>query len=88
MRNLHVGCLGKDELQAITEGKLDHPIDDMECFETLAAKGCLVMPPWIYHVGKDGKLEKVTAVRYTADYALDKASILLAVMQRLPQMAT
>ena len=44
-----------------------------------------VMPPWVYHIRSDGRLEKVTPVRYAEDYNLDKPSILLAVMEKLPQ---
>ena len=39
----------------------------------------------MYHIGDHGKLEKLTPVRYGADYNLDKPSILLAVMEKLPR---
>ena len=87
MRNIHhPSALRKDDLVAISQGRNETTIDDMEFFETLAHSQCLVMPPWVYHVNKEGRLEKVTAVRYTPEYSLDKASILLAVMNKLPSL--
>ena len=84
MRTLHhPHGLGKSELQAMAAGKQTGSIDDMEFLETLARRRCMVMPPWVYHIGPDKKLEKLTPVRYTEDYNLDKPSILLAVMQKL-----
>jgi hypothetical protein len=64
-------------------GQAGTTIDDMEFLETLAQRRCLVMPPWVYHIGPHGKLEKVTPVKYGPDYNLDKAAILLAVMRKL-----
>ena len=57
----------------------------MEFLETLARRRCMVMPPWVYHIGDEGRLEKLTPVRYDADYNLDKPQILLAVMHKLPR---
>ena len=59
-------------------------LDDMEFLETLAQRRCMVMPPWVYHIREDGRLEKLTPVQYDADYNLDKPRILLAVMDKLP----
>ena len=78
--------LGRRDLEALADGTRPGELDDMEFFETLAKRHCTVMPPWIYHVDHDGHLEKVTAVRYTLDYHLDKARMLLAVMDRLPRL--
>ena len=78
--------LGRRDLEALAEGKSSGELDDMEFFETLAQKHCLVMPPWVYHVDPAGHLEQVTPVRYTADYHLDKPRMLLAVMDRLPRL--
>ncbi len=75
--------LGKQDLEDIAAGNRCEKIDDMEFLETLAHKHCMIMPPWIYHLSTDGKLEKLTPVRYTQEYDLDKASILLGVMRRL-----
>ena len=80
---VHSQRLGKQDLEKIAAKKSGSAIDDMEFLETLACKHCMVMPPWIYHVTKDGALEKLTPVRYSEDYSLDKATILLAVMERL-----
>ena len=81
----HPHGLGKEQLRAIASGHGPARIDDMEFLETLARRRCMLMPPWIYHIGAGGKLEKLTPVRYGNDYNLDKASILLAVMDRLPR---
>ena len=87
MRNAQQAIrLGKEDLIAMAHGENPGHIDDMEFFETLAQKHCLVMPPWIYHIDHAGHLEKVTAVRYTPEYHLDKPRILLAVMDRLPHL--
>lgn len=79
----HTHGLGKEDLQAIAAGQQATSIDDMEFLETLARRRCLIMPPWVYHIKDGGHLEKLTPVRYGEDYNLDKASILLAVMQKL-----
>lgn len=87
MRNVHhAHRLGKQDLLAMARGESDLAIDDMEFFETLARNHCTVMSPWVYHLDPDGHMEKVTPVRYTPEYSLDKPSMLLAVMERLPQM--
>ncbi len=69
-------------MQAIAAGK-PGAIDDMEFLETLAHRGCMVMPPWVYHIESDGHLEKLTPVVYAKDYNLDKAAMLLHVMRKL-----
>ena len=78
----HSHGLGKRQLQAMAEAHGN--LDDMEFLETLAQRRCMVMPPWVYHVRDDGKLEKLTPVRYRRDYNLDKPVMLLAVMEKLP----
>jgi hypothetical protein len=80
----HERGLKKSQLEAIASGHASTSIDDMEFLETLAQNRCMVMPPWVYHIRPNGKLERLTPVRYARDYNLDKASILLAVMRRLP----
>lgn len=67
----------------MADGHGSSAIDDMEFLETLAQRRCMVMPPWVYHIRGDGRLEKLTPVRYRRDYNLDKPSILLAVMDKL-----
>ncbi len=79
----HPHGLGKEDLQAMASGGSSSAIDDMEFLETLAQKKCMLMPPWVYRIKKDGHLEKLTPVRYGQDYNLDKASMLLAVMRKL-----
>ena len=84
MRTLHhPHGLGRQQLQAMAEAH-ETSIDDMEFLETLARRRCMVMPPWVYHIRQDGRLEKLTPVRYGEDYNLDKPAILLAVMDKLP----
>lgn len=82
----HEGGLRKSELEAIAAGRMTVRIDDMEFLETLARNKCLLMPPWVFHIKPDGRLERVTPVRYRADYNLDKAAILLAVLHKLPKV--
>jgi hypothetical protein len=82
----HPHGFGKQELQAMASGQGAERIDDMEFLETLAQRRCLVMPPWVYHIKPGGRLSKLTPVKYGADYNLDKAAILLAVMQKLPKV--
>jgi len=67
----------------MAEGMRSESIDDMEFLETLATRRCMLMPPWVYHIRDDGKLEKLTPVRYRHDYNLDKPVMLLAVMEKL-----
>ena len=82
----HSHGLGKQQLQAIAAGQESASIDDMEFLETLAQRRCMVMPPWVYHIGPGGRLSKLTPVKYRDDYNLDKAAILLAVMHKLPKV--
>jgi hypothetical protein len=77
--------LGRQELRAMAAAH-ESGIDDMEFLETLARRRCMVMPPWVYHIRDDGRLEKLTPVRYGEDYNLDKPAILLAVMDKLPSV--
>jgi len=78
----HTHGFGKRQLRAMAESHDN--LDDMEFLETLAQRRCMVMPPWVYHIKKDGHLEKVTPVRYDEEYNLDKPQILLAVMDKVP----
>jgi hypothetical protein len=82
----HEGGLRKSELEAIASGQTALDIDDMEFLETLAQYRCMLMPPWVFHIRPDGKLERLTPVRYLDDYNLDKAAILLALLEKLPRM--
>jgi hypothetical protein len=86
MRTAEHHGLGKQDLRAMAEGQKSAAIDDMEFLETLAMRRCMLMPPWVYHIRDDGKLEKLTPVRYRDDYNLDKPVMLLAVMDKLPQV--
>ena len=80
----HPHGLRREELQEMAARGRPGDIDDMEFLESLARQRCLVMPPWVYHIGEAGHLEKVTPVRYGPDYNLDKPTMLLAVMEKLP----
>ena len=82
----HAHGLGRQELRDMADKHDAASIDDMEFLETLARRRCMLMPPWIYHIRRDGKLEKLTPVRYGMDYNLDKPSILLDVMDKLPKV--
>lgn len=87
MRTLHhPHSLGRQQLRAMADNHNAAGIDDMEFLETLARRRCMLMPPWVYHIRRDGKLEKLTPVRYGSDYNLDKPSILLDVMDKLPRV--
>jgi hypothetical protein len=81
MPTLHSHGLDKRQLRAMAQSHDN--LDDMEFLETLAHRRCMLMPPWIYHIRKDGHLEKVTPVRYDAKYNLDKPQLLLDVMDKL-----
>jgi len=82
----HPHGLGRRELKDLADKHDAAGIDDMEFLETLARRRCMLMPPWIYHIRNDGKLQKLTPVRYGEDYNLDKPSILLDVMDKLPKV--
>ncbi len=75
--------LSRRELEAIASGHTHCAIDDMEFFETLAHAGCFFMSPWVYHYNEQNELEPLTPILYQDDYSLDKAGMLLAVMDRL-----
>jgi len=75
--------LCRRELEDIVHGQNPLAIDDMEFLETLSRAGCLLQSPWIYHLNDQQELEPLTPIQYRDDYSLDKAGILLAVMDRL-----
>ena len=76
----------RQELDDITRGLSPSAIDDMEFMETLSYAGCFLMSPWVYHFNDQQELEPLTPIQYRDDYSLDKAGILLAVMDRLGQI--
>ena len=78
--------LRREDLKEMAAGHRDNEIDDMAFLETLANNHCMVMPPYVYHVGDHGELEQVTPVRYDRSYNLNKAAILLALMEKLPRL--
>jgi len=78
--------LNRKDLKEIASGRQHTPIDDMVFLETLASNHCLVMPPYVYHLGANGEMEQVTPVRYDDQYNLNKAAILLAIIDRLPRL--
>lgn len=73
----------RHELEDIAHGLNCSSIDDMEFLETLSYTGCFLMSPWVYHFNEQQELEPLTPIQYRDDYTLDKAGILLAVMDRL-----
>ena len=42
-------------------GRRPGAIDDMEFLETLAQRRCMVMPPWVFHIGPEGEAGEVDA---------------------------
>ena len=82
----HPVRLRREDLKEMAAGRRQNVIDDMDFLETLATNHCLVMPPYVYHIGEHGEMEQVTPVRYDHSYNLNKAAILLAVMDKLPKL--
>lgn len=78
----------RHELEDIAHGLNPSAIDDMEFLETLSYMGCFLMSPWVYHFNEQQELEPLTPIQYRDDYSLDKAGILLAVMDRMVHQQT
>jgi hypothetical protein len=78
--------LKRQDLKEMAAGHRENEIDDMAFLETLATNHCMVMPPYVYHVNEDGTMQQVTPVRYDDHYNLNKAAILLALLEKLPRM--
>ena len=76
------------ELEAMASGLIEDTITDMDFLETLAAKHCLLVPPWIVHTSRDGTMVRLTRLVYTVDGELDKARLLLLVARQLRQNRT
>jgi hypothetical protein len=73
------------ELKAMADGVILDTITDMDFLETLAAAGCLIVPPWVVQTHGDGTVKRVTRLIYTTDGEIDKARVLVNVARQLRQ---
>jgi len=73
-----------EDLEAI-DGWRRHgrTIADMDFLETLARWKCILVPPWILELHPDGVMRRVARITYDLDMNLDKAGILLEVIDTL-----
>jgi hypothetical protein len=78
-----LNSLSLQDLMAMANGTLEHTVTDMDFLETLAARHCLLVPPWVLLASPAGHLRKVTRLIYTVDGELDKPRILLTVARKL-----
>lgn len=80
-----VSELSLRDLRAMAEGQIEGTVTDMDFLETLAAHKCLLVPPWVMRVSREGGLARVTPLVYDPDGQIDKARVLLAAERRLRQ---
>jgi hypothetical protein len=68
------------------QGHLENTITDLDFLESLAAKRCFLVPPWVMLATPRGGLVKITRVTYTLDGQLDKPAILVAMARKLREI--
>jgi hypothetical protein len=73
-----LGELSVRDLQAMAKGCMHSTVNDIDFLETLAAKRCIVVPPWIVRVQPTGGLARVARLVYDTDGNIDKVRVLLA----------
>ena len=83
MRYATVNDVSFPDLLAMTQGQLESTITDLDFLESLAAKHCFLVPPWVVQASPTGGLAKVARVTYTLDGEMDKPAILVAVARKL-----
>jgi hypothetical protein len=71
------------DLLAMASGLLEDTLTDLDFLETLAAKQCFLVPPWVVQANPTGGLAKITRLVYNIDGKLDKPRILLNAAKRL-----
>ena len=76
------------ELKAMADGSIADTITDMDFLETLAARRCLIVPPWIIKTDAEGRITRLTRLVYTTDGQMDKARVLLNVARQLRRRAS
>ena len=70
-------------LLAMASGALENTLTDIDFLETLAAKKCFLVPPYVVRAEPGGGLTKITRLVYTADGTLDKPRILVETARQL-----
>ena len=83
MRYATVNSISFSDLLAMCRGELEDTITDLDFLESLAAKHCFLVPPWVMQASPSGRLAKVAHVTYKLDGELDKPAILVAVAREL-----
>lgn len=73
------------DLQTIAASSVEPPVTDLDFLETLAARRCILVPPWVLRLQPDGGMERVTAIAYDPDLNLDKRQILRSVLKQVPK---
>ena len=87
MRFATLNQISLSDLKAMADGTLEDTITDMDFLETLAAKKCFLLTPWVVCAGPTGQLSRVTKLLYTIDGKIDKPRVLVLVAQTLRRAA-
>ncbi|HVT82948.1 MAG TPA: hypothetical protein VHM90_20085 [Phycisphaerae bacterium] len=86
MRYATINNIPFPDLVAMSQGRLECTITDLDFLESLAAKHCFLVPPWVMRASPAGGLAKITRVTYTLDGEMDKPAILVAVARKLADL--
>lgn len=78
-----VNELTMKDLKAIAEGCLHKSVSDMDFLETMAAKRCFLLPPWVMRARPSGGLSRVCSLTYDVEGNLDKPRVLLQMVRAL-----
>jgi hypothetical protein len=69
--------LSVSDLQLMAKGCMHSTVNDLDFLETLSARRCIVVPPWVVRVQPSGGLARVTRLVYDADGNVNKVRVLL-----------
>lgn len=75
--------LSAEDLLAMASGVIEDTVTDLDFLETLGAKGCFLVPPFVLRADRSGALSQVARIVYNTDGKLDKPRILLSVARAL-----
>jgi hypothetical protein len=71
------------DLVAMASGMMEDTISDLDFLETLAGWRMFIVTPWVMEALPEGRLRKVTRLKFTVDGEVDKAKVLLTVAREV-----
>ena len=69
------------ELRDIAQAAAHALVSDLDFLETLAARRCVLAPPWVLRLRADGEAERVMPIAYDKHMNISKSEILIRVLE-------